>query len=218
MFAKRLSALCLALFFFLFTVCPASSSENAYPLPPPQTDGGKPLMQALNERKSTRKFSTRMLSDQVLSNLLWAAWGINRPKSGKRTAPSAWNRQDIDIYLARASGLFRYDAAENRLIQISGEDIRAQTGTQSFVKTAPVNLIYVSDLKKLKVRNDSDKQFHAAAHTGFISQNVYLFCASEGLGTVVRGLVDRPALAKTMKLRPDQWITFVQSVGYPKEN
>ena len=107
---------------------------------------------------------------------------------------------------------------ENRLIQISGEDIRAQTGTQSFVKTAPVNLIYVSDLKKLKVRNDSDKQFHAAAHTGFISQNVYLFCASEGLGTVVRGLVDRPALAKTMKLRPDQWITFVQSVGYPKEN
>jgi len=188
------------------------------PLVKPDMEGGKPLMQTLKERKSTRRYSDKQLSKQVLSNLLWAAWGINRPESGKRTAPSSVNRQEIDVYVATADGLYLYDAQAHALKLILEEDIRADTGTQGFVKTAPVNLVYVADLSKLGRRGaKSENLFSSAANTGFISQNVYLFCASEGLGTVVRGMVDKKSLAEKMLLRPDQRIILAQSVGYPKE-
>ena len=184
----------------------------------PDMEGGKPLMQVLRERKSTRAYSDKPLSKQVLSNLLWAAWGINRPESGTRTAPSAVNRQEIDVYVATADGLYLYDAQAHALKSILEEDIRADTGTQGFVKTAPVNLVYVADLSKLGRRSsDSENLFSSAANTGFISQNVYLFCASEGLGTVVRGMVDKKALAEKMQLRADQRIILAQTVGYPKK-
>ncbi len=182
----------------------------------PQTEGGRPLMQVLQARSSSRSFSTEELPSQVLSNLLWAAFGINRPASGKRTAPSARNRQEIDIYVATAGGLYLYDAKAHSLEAILAEDVRAATGRQSFVREAPVNLIYVADFSRMGAADD-EKVLYSAAATGFISQNVYLYCASEGLTTVVRGSIDRPALAKAMNLRPEQRITLAQSVGYPKK-
>jgi nitroreductase len=183
-------------------------------LPQPQTDGGRPLMQVLKDRKTTRDFAADKLSPQVLSNLLWAAFGVNRP-DGRRTAPSAMNRQEIDIYVATADGLFIYDAKGNKLVPALAQDVRAATGTQSFAATAPLDLVYVADLAKAGSEPDAD--LYTAADTGFIAQNVYLYCASEGLATVVRGSVDRAALAKAMKLRSDQKIILAQTVGYPKK-
>jgi nitroreductase len=189
---------------------------NAIPLLAPQVDGGRPLMQVLKERASSRSFNPERLPVQMLSNMLWAAFGVNRPASGGRTAPSASNSQDMDIYVAMADGLFLYDAKANLLKPILPDDIRAVTGRQAFVKDAPVNLIYVSDLSKMRQASPGDRDWYAAAHSGFISQNVYLFCASKGLATVVRESIDRPALARAMRLRPDQKITLAQTVGYPK--
>ena len=141
---------------------------------------------------------------------------MNRP-DGKRTAPTALNRQEIDIYVATADGLFLYDAKANALQPVLEKDIRALTGRQPFVKDAPVSLVFVADYAKMGKGSDADKAFYSAADTGFISQNVYLFCASEGLATVVRGMVPRDELAQTMKLRPDQKIVLAQPVGYPKK-
>lgn len=185
-------------------------------LPAPQTEGGKPLMQALKERKTSRDFSPRELPPQVLSNLLWAAFGINRPESDRRTAPSASNRQEVDIYVASSEGLYLYNAKDHTLQPVLAQDIRALTGTQDFVKDAPINLVYVADFSKMGKAPDNGKEVDANADTGFISQNVYLFCASEGLATVVRGMVDKPALEKAMGLRPDQKVILAQTVGYPK--
>ena len=186
-------------------------------LPGPQTDGGKPLMQALKDRHISREFSSEKLSPQVLANLLWAAFGINRPDTGKRTAPSAMNWQEIDVYVATAEGLYVYDAKGNKLDPILAKDVRGATGVQPFVKDAPVNLVYVADLAKTGKSSAEDRNFYTAADVGFIAQNVYLFCASEGLAVVVRGSVDRPVVAKLMKLRPDQKILLAQTVGYPKK-
>jgi nitroreductase len=185
-------------------------------LPKPQTDGGRPLMQVLKDRKTTREFSSEKLPLQVLSNLLWAAFGINRP-SGQRTAPSAVNWQEIDLYVALSDGLFLYDAKADALQPILAEDIRAATGTQPYPKDAPVNLVYVADLDKPGRVPETEKDFWSAADVGFIAQNTYLFCASEGLASGVRALIDRPALAKIMKLRPKQKILLAQSAGYPKK-
>ena len=155
---------------------------------------------------------------QLLSNLLWAAYGVNRPGSGKRTAPSAVNLQEIDIYVAMPEGLYLYDAKLHLLTPVLAGDIRAKTGTQGFVKNAAINLIYVADFSRMeRMKSDELKAFYSAADTGFISQNVYLFCASEGLSTVVRGMIDRPNLAKVMGLDPHQKIILAQSVGYPDE-
>jgi SagB-type dehydrogenase family enzyme len=186
-------------------------------LPKPQMEGGKPLMQVLKERQTTRTFAADSLPMQVLSNLLWAGFGINRPETDGRTAPSAMNWQEIDIYVATAEGLYLYDAKTVSLKPILSEDIRAKTGGQPFVGKAPVNLIFVADNAKAKRTNVEDQNFYSAADCGFISQNIYLFCASEGLGTVVRGSVDRENLAKLMKLRPSQRIILAQTVGYPEK-
>ena len=189
---------------------------NPIVLPPPQTSGGRPLMQVLKDRHSTREFSSEKLPPQVLSNLLWAAFGVNRP-DGKRTAPSAMNWQEIDIYVATQDGLYLYDAKANALNPVLAQDVRGATGQQPFVKEAPVDLVYVADLAKTRRAGGEDQTLYTAADTGFIAQNVYLFCASEGLAVVVRGSVDRTALAKLIKLRPDQKIILAQTVGYPKK-
>src|ERR1017187_1316474 len=156
------------------------------------------------------------LSQQTLSNLLWAAFGINRP-DGRRTAPSAMNWQEISIYVATSAGVYVYDAKANVLEPVLAGDFRAATGTQPFVKDAAVNLVYVSDLSKTGGAASSEAEMYTAADVGFIAQNVYLYCASEGLGAVVRASVDKPALAKTLKLQPQQRIILAQSVGYPKK-
>jgi len=210
----------LTLLFSLVFASPLLASlqeSKVIKLPAPDLSGGKPLMQCLKLRQSSREFSPEKLPLPVLSNLLWAAYGINRPESGKRTVPSAVNWQNIDLYVATADGLFLYEAKEHALLQVLDQDIRALTGTQDFVKIAPVNLIYVGDYARIPRGTDEDKRFYSAAHTGFISQNVYLFCASEGLATVVRAMINREELAKAMKLRPEQHIMLAQSVGYPKK-
>jgi SagB-type dehydrogenase family enzyme len=201
----------------LFTAVPAAEVLQPIPLLKPQMEGGRPLMQVLTDRSSSRSFSSEKLPLQVLSNLLWAAFGINRPGSGKRTAPSAMDWQEIDIYVATEEGLYLYDARGRQLQPILSQDIRGLTGRQSFVKEAPLNLIYVADLSRMTGATAEDKDVYAAADTGFISENVYLYCASEGLATVVRGSIDKPALAKVMRLRPDQKIMLAQTIGYPKK-
>ena len=173
-------------------------------------------MQVLNDRKSTREFGPGTLSPQTLSNLLWAAFGINRP-DGRRTAPSAMNWQEVSIYVATSEGVYIYDAKENALIPAVAGDYRAATGTQSFVKDAAVNLVYVADLSKTGNAASSDAERYTAADVGFIAQNVYLYCASEGLATVVRASIDKPALAKSLKLQLHQRVILAQSVGCPKK-
>lgn len=185
-------------------------------LPTPQTSGGKPLMQVLKERKSVRDFGPEQLSKQMLSNLLWAAWGINR-EDGRRTAPSASNHQEIDVYVVMSDGAYLYDAKANALKPVVRTDLRKLAGTQAYVADAPVNLIYIADTAKLG-GDDAARMAMANANTGFIAQNVYLFCTSEGLGTVVRASVDRAALGKALNLRAEQRITLAQTVGYAKKS
>jgi SagB-type dehydrogenase family enzyme len=172
-------------------------------------------MKALQNRRSTRSFSDQELPLDVLSNLLWAAGGINRAESGMRTAPSAKNQQEIDIYVAMKSGVYLYNAKTNTLDPVIPEDIRAAAGIQDFTQEAPVDLIFVADFNKMS-GDAQTKKFYAGADTGFISQNVYLFCASEGLATVVLGWFDQTALAKAMGLKAGQEIILTQPVGYPK--
>ena len=193
-----------------------AQEPKAIQLVRPQTGSGNPLMELLWKRKSSREFNSEPLSVEVLSSLLWAAFGINRP-DGRRTAPSASNRQEIDIYVAAANGLYLYDAKADLLNPILAEDIRGMTGRQSYVKEASVNFVYVADYSKMGTAKEEDKILLSAAGTGFISQNVYLYCASEGMVTVVRNNIDRPTLATLMKLRPDQKIVLAQSIGYPKK-
>lgn len=212
---KNLLSLAVLVTVLVCTSWGLAQDARTIKLPEPKMDGGKPLMEVLKERKTIRSFSTEKLSDQVLSNLLWAAWGVNRP-DGRRTAPSASNMQEIEIYVAKEGGLYLFDAQEHALKLVLEEDFREKTGTQKFVKDVPVNLIYVADFAKMR-GPEKIKEFYSAADTGFISQNVYLFCTSEGLGTVVRGLVNRTALGEEMKLRPDQRVILSQSVGYPKK-
>lgn len=196
---------------------PAVVSNGGVALPPPQITGGKPLMQALAERRSVREYDSKMLSPQTMSNLLWAAFGVNRPKEKGRTAPSAHDVQEISIYVVTEKGVTLYDPFANRLVPVSNQDIRALTGKQDFVITAPVNLVYVSDHTKLADDPEEYRTFYSATDTGFISQNVYLFCASEGLVTMVRAYIDLPALGKALGLKKNQHIILAQSVGYPKK-
>ena len=177
-------------------------------LPAPQTEGGLPLMQALSQRKTIRAFSTKELDLQVLSNLLWAANGFNR--SDKRTAPTARNAQELEIYVSLPNGWYWHDAKNNVLVQKGTEDIRALTGPQDFVAGAPINIVIIADTGK---QASKDYQYLDA---GYISQNIYLFCASEGLATVARGMVNREELSKAMNLPDHQVIVLAHTVGYPQ--
>ena len=215
---KSFQAVCLLLaILFIFPALASGEELKPIQLPQPQIDTGRPLMQVLNDRKSSRTFSSRELPDQVLSDMLWAAFGENRQRTGKRTAPSAMNWQEIDIYVTTARGLYLYDAKAHALKPVLPKDLRAQTGRQLFVGKVPVNLVYVADFSRMGQAKIDEKVFYSAADTGFISQNVYMYCASAGLATVVRGLIDRPTLANIMGLRPDQRVILAQSVGYPKK-
>jgi nitroreductase len=127
------------------------------------------------------------------------------------------NWQEIDLYVILQEGAYLYEAKNNRLQPVGQGDFRGMTGRQSFVKEAPVNLVYVADFSRMGQAANGDKEFYSAADTGVILQNVYLFCASEGLATGVRAFIDKPALSKALQLRPDQKITLAQSVGYPKK-
>jgi SagB-type dehydrogenase family enzyme len=208
------------LFLFIFIICRCNSlpaqDNKSIQLPAPQINIGKPLMQVLNSRQSTRSFDTKQLPMQDISNLLWAAFGINRSDESKRTAPSARNWQDIDIYVFLPNGVYIYRAKENKLEKISDVDLRSMAGVQDFVKTAPLNLVYVSDQSKMGTASNLDKMMYSGADAGFIAQNVYLYCASQGFGVVVRAMVDKKALAEKLDLKPEHVIVLAQTIGYKK--
>lgn len=183
-------------------------------LPAPDTRGGKPLMTALKERCSTKAYQAKPLAPEALSNLLWAAFGINRPETGKRTAATAFNCQNIDIYVVLPEGSYRYRAESHRLAAVSNKDLRPLAASQAYARQAAVQLVYVADDSKIDDRFGGQKSMYAAFHAGSISQNVYLFCASAGLGSVVRDGVDRAALKKALALGDDQHIVMAQTVGH----
>ena len=147
------------------------------------------------------------LAGSLQTRLLWAAWGYNR--EDKRTAPSAMNRQEISLYIVTAQGVYLYDAKQNKLAEIAKGDFRENAGMQPFVHTAPLNIIFTADLEKAP---GNDMMF---VDCGFISQNIYLYCASVGLGTVVRGSFNGDELAKILKLNEKQKVVLTQTVGYP---
>ncbi|MHB8971196.1 MAG: nitroreductase family protein [Pirellulaceae bacterium] len=183
-------------------------------LPAPQVSGGRPLMEVLRDRKSTREFTTEPVSREQLANLLWAAFGVNRPETGQRTAPCTMNLRCIDIYVATTEGVYRYDAEAHRLVVIGRQDIRTLTGGQDYVKVAPVAIVYVADHGKLEKVAPAERTFYGATDAGFIGQNVYLYCASEALGCVVHMPGDRAALTQALGLRPEQQLVLAQTVGH----
>ncbi len=183
-------------------------------LPAPQKTGGMPLMEVLAKRATVRSFDTTDISMQQLSNLLWASFGVNRP-DGRRTAPSANNKQEIDIYVLLKIGAYLYDAQNNKLVLVSPEDLRGQAAEQRFAD-APVQLIFVADLTKRGDSSEEGKLRMANIDCGYISQNTYLYCTSEGLVTGARATVNRDALISKLKLSPDQRILLAHSVGHPK--
>jgi nitroreductase len=193
-----------------------TSAQDVINLPAPRKTGGMPVMEALARRATSRAFDPKPLTSQQLSDALWAAFGVNRP-DGKRTAPSSRDRRELEIYVLQAQGVSLYDATRHRLARVLAEDLRAVQSTQDFVRDAPVTFVFVADLSKMSEETVAEKEATAAFDTGFVSQNVYLYCASEGLATGVRSWLDREVLAKRMKLRPDQRITAAQSIGYPKK-
>ena len=185
-------------------------------LPPPALHGGLPLMDALRQRASNREFASTPLPLPVLSKLLWAAYGINRPVEGGRTAPSALNAQEIDVLLALPTGAYRYEAATHSLQLIAAVDLRRVTGYQDFVDAAPLDLVYVADHGRMGRIPVGQRESYASVAAGAIAQNVYLQCASLGLVTVLRAWIDREALATALGLAPDQPVVLSQTVGYPK--
>ena len=191
-----------------------AQEPKPFDLPPPRSEGGQPLTTALKLRRSTHEYSDRPLPVQVLSDLLWAAFGVNRP-SGDRTAPYWRHIMVMDIYVAMADGVWLYEPKAHTLLPHLKDDIRAQTGLQDFVATAPLNLVYVAHGERMTEVSAEERRLYASVDTGFIGQNVYLFCASEGLATVFRGAVDYPKLTRTLQLPDQQFVTFAQTVGYP---
>jgi len=185
-----------------------SLSAQDIKLVPPTKSGGKPLMDVLSLRQSDRSYIQKELPVQVLSDLLWAAYGFNR--EDKRTVPSSQNRQEIDVYVMFSDGIYLYDAKENILrLKVKG-DYRKELGNQAFVMDAAINIIYVGNLDKASNREA------IFIDTGFICQNVYLYAASVGLGTVARASFNRPGLHDALQLSEKQEVTLVQPVGYTK--
>lgn len=183
---------------------------------PPRRYDGRALREALWARRSCREYSDLALEPQTLSDLLWSACGINRHATAERTVPFWHHQMIIDVYVAMADGVWLYEPESHSLLLLQAADIRAQTGTQDFVATAPVNLIYVAHGERLSDLLSAERRLYASVDAAFIGQNVYLFCASEGLGTVFRSAADRETLGRTLGLSMDQFVTFAQSVGYQR--
>jgi nitroreductase len=197
------------------------AESKVWNLPDPQKEGGMPLLTALANRQSGRSYADKEIPEQVLSNLLWAAFGINRPESGKRTAPSSYNWQDVQMYVFTEKGVWTYDALRHALIPVKSGDHRKLAGLQSFVWTAPLSIVYVSDQSTMEQDgqsfSDDYKLRISGIDTGHVSQNVYLFCASEGLSVVARASVDGDAFSKAFDLPAFKKVMLGQTVGYPDE-
>jgi hypothetical protein len=196
-------------------------------LPKPEKDGGKSVLASLLERKTTRTISSKELPLQVISNLLWAGFGVNRDTAGSgkkgRTAPSASNSQEIDLYVALPGGVYIYEAAEHRLLPVAAGDFRARSGRRS-ATSAPLNIFYIADLSRYDLgpsqpdREIGDPEVQKSYYytdTGFIAQNIYLFAASFGLAAWFHNC-DKENTAKEFRLKPTQRVLFAQTVGYPQ--
>ncbi|MCB1121823.1 MAG: SagB/ThcOx family dehydrogenase [Verrucomicrobiae bacterium] len=203
------------LVFFLIPTAIQAENLKTIDLPPPHQSGGKPLMEVLKARQSIREFSSAPLPLEVISDLLWSGFGINRPDTDHRTAPSAMNMQEIDIYITTQEGLFLYKPKPHQLQPVVSGDLRNLTTGQLGLQEAPVAMIFVADYRRMTKAKPDDREFYTAIDTGFIVQNIYLYCASAGLATVVHEL-DRSKLLESMKLHPEQKIIIAQAVGYPK--
>ncbi|HRY98927.1 MAG TPA: SagB/ThcOx family dehydrogenase [Bacteroidales bacterium] len=186
--------------------------QEGLPLPEPQKHGGKGLMDCLNERRSSREYVDEPLNVQQLSDLLWAANGINRPESGKRTTANSRNKQEMDLYVFLRGGVYRYDVTTHGLLRVLEGDHRAETGKQDFVGKAAVNLVYVADYARIGA-TAAEYKATSALNAGLMVQNVYLYCASAGLATVVRGYFDAEPLHRLLGLGEGQEVIITQSVG-----
>jgi len=191
-------------------------AQSTLPLPAAQSTDAMPLMQALRQRQSQRDLDPAPLSNQTLGNLLWAAAGVNRPDMGGRTAPSAMNAQEIDVYAALPGGLYRYDPAQHQLLMVSDKDVRRVTGYQDFVDTAPLDLVYVAHHARMGLVPAAQRDAYAWLAAGAMAQNVYLYCAGAGLATVIRAWIAREALAQAMGLTADEQVLVAQTVGSPR--
>ncbi len=184
-------------------------------LPAPVKTGGMPLMEAIAARHSERAFSPSELPLPMLSGLLWAAFGVNRADGG-RTAPSAINAQEIDVYVALPSGAYLYEPADNALRLVAGSDLRRVTGYQDFVDEAALDLVYVADHSRMKLVPAGSRESYAFVAAGAIAENVYLFAAGNGLATVIRAWIDRDAIANALGLGHDEQVLLSQTVGFPR--
>ena len=203
-----------------FNVCYSNDVQSlkGISLPEPVTKGGMPLLTALQNRHSSREFSNKEIPIEIISNLLWAGFGVNREGSKMRTAPSSYNWQDIIIYVFTAKGVWIYDAFENRLKEVKSGDYRQYAGMQEYVKNAPLSLVYVSDTEKMvrkdQTFSDNYKLMMGCIDAGHISQNIYLFCASEGLNVVARASVNKEEFSKEFELPETYNVILGQTIGY----
>lgn len=184
----------------MFTTASATELKSQK-LPQPIITGGKPLMETLSARKTERTFSKKAIDDQTLSEILWSAWGISH--DGKRTIPTSMNKQNLKVYALKVDGVWRYNAENNTLEQISKQDMRPLFATQDFVKTAPLTLLYTgTDIK------------NSPLHAGSAYQNVGLYCASKGLNNVVRGYFDYEQVEKALKFPTEEKAIISQTIGW----
>lgn len=204
---------------FIASIIVAAAAMADIALPPPVRDA-KPLGEALAERATHRDFSPEQLSDQELSDLLWAANGFNRPDVKKRTAPTAINRQEIDLYVCRADGAYFWDSASNVLVKVCNDDLRGFTGRigspENFALKAPIAIVYVIDYERQGMQARPQDAFkYASVDCGFIGQNIYLHCAAAGLHTVFLGMIKPDDIAKALSLPATRVPLFGQTVGKP---
>lgn len=200
----------------VLTICLAAQAQEVIKLPKPDRSATNvSVMEALANRRSVRSFETRALTDEQLSLLLWAADGVNRP-DGRLTAPTAMNRQDVQLFVCRADGAFSYDPKSHTLTRVSTEDLRSALGgdRQAFVKDAPVSLVIVSDMRKFG--NNPSREF-GCIDAGYVSQNIYLAATAMGLGTVARAMMNKEQVAKALGLVDQQMVLLNHPVGYVKE-
>jgi SagB-type dehydrogenase family enzyme len=202
----------------LMTLSNVYSQElQAIKLNEPGKSRGSAVMKALSDRHSDREFDTKDISLQDLSDLLWAANGVNR-NDGRRTAPSAMNRQEIDVYLIRKDGAYLYDAGSHTLKPVAKGDYRnAVAGGQDFVTSAPVSIVLVANLEKLSNAPEENTRLIAAMDAGIVCQNINIFCSAAGLSTVPRATMDKDELKNVLKLSDTQLLTLNNPVGYPKK-
>jgi len=188
-------------------------------LPSPRIRGQ--VMKSLKNRISIKGFSAKQLPDQVLSDMLWTAFGVTNERTGRRTAPSAFNAQEIDIYVLRADGAWLYDAHNQSLRLIQRKDVRNLVAGQDYAKSAPVHLVYVADYDRAHAAYPGSYEKEAVSwammHTGFIAQNVTIFCAAQRLCAVVRSIGNSESLKEALSFRENQKILISQAVGYPPE-